>query len=348
MEPESLDDYISFIREAYGASEIAILEKLMKRLKEGLEFPYWEQQKLGELMAVHQDIFKNLPPALEDEVEKLLGKAYQEGMEQGGSILKRANLLSPEVNPATAKNSVRTLALATNNLLEGARLQIVRSAMDGFRQVITQTAATVLTGARTQKEAMQIALNGLAKRGLSGFIDRKGRKWNLTSYVDMALRATTHQASVQGHLDRFQAADRDLVRITNQHSACPKCAPFQGKVFSISGTSEQYPPLEEAKAGGLFHPGCRHQTGLYVPGLSPKRKPYDAEKTKENYKREQKLRNAERHIRQFKREQAMAMDDTAKQRAKTKTKRWQAKAREIVDSSNGELRRHYDRETIYK
>ena len=33
---------------------------------------------------------------------------------------------------------------------------------------------------------------------------------------------------------------------------------WQGKILSSSGNNSDYPSLQEAMDGGLFHPNCRH------------------------------------------------------------------------------------------
>jgi len=77
-------------------------------------------------------------------------------------------------------------------------------------------------------------------------------------------RTTTMEAHLQGTANRLVEQGHDLVKVSTHRGACELCQPWQGKILSITGKTEGYPTLEEAKAAGLFHPNCRHAYGLYI------------------------------------------------------------------------------------
>ena len=64
------------------------------------------------------------------------------------------------------------------------------------------------------------------------------------NYADMVTRTTSRQASNIAAL--FKNPDHDLYQINEHGTTCPLCAPFEGRVYSRSGTSEIYPPLSDA------------------------------------------------------------------------------------------------------
>jgi hypothetical protein len=80
----------------------------------------------------------------------------------------------------------------------------------------------------------------------------------------MVARTTTAEAHLQGTANRLVEQGHDLIKVSTHRGACPLCEPWQGKILSITGKTEGYPTLEEAKAAGLFHPNCRHAYGLYI------------------------------------------------------------------------------------
>ena len=98
--------------------------------------------------------------------------------------------------------------------------------------------------------------------------------------------------------------------------ARPKCAPYQGRVFSRDGTRGvtedlngekiEYIPLSETSYGepdGLFGINCGHQQYPFIPGLSMKSYyPYPEEENAERYRELQAQRGMERKIRADKRE----------------------------------------------
>jgi len=72
------------------------------------------------------------------------------------------------------------------------------------------------------------------------------------------------QAHLEGTANRLVEQGHDLVKVSTHRGACELCQPWQGKILSITGKTEGYPTLEEAKAEGLFHVNCRHAYGLYI------------------------------------------------------------------------------------
>ena len=109
----------------------------------------------------------------------------------------------------------------------------------------------------------------LQREGLTAFTDKSGRRWSLWSYADMVTRTTARQAEVTSALTKIPG--QDLFRITSHRSTCSLCAPYEGRVYSLSGTSPYYPPLSSAfgkidKNGPdtlanswlNIHPNCLH------------------------------------------------------------------------------------------
>lgn len=119
----------------------------------------------------------------------------------------------------------------------------------------------------------------IGERGLVGFIDKKGKHWQINNYSDMLIRTSTRMAHNYGILYTYE--DIDLYKISSHNSRCPICRPLEGRVYSRSGTSNKYPPLANAfgkinKYGSNelsntylnIHPNCMHtlipfkETGL--------------------------------------------------------------------------------------
>lgn len=198
------------------------------------------------------------------------------------------------VRAIPAQQALRHLIDETLDAVGGTHVRILRSAMDIYRQVISRTSAQMLTGTQTTLQAMQSALDQLGGRGVTGFVDKAGRAWDLTSYVEMATRSAAGRAAVDGHMASLGAAGIDLVIVSDAPQNCRLCAPWEGKVLTRSGPAgartvemehstrdgvtvrvEVAGSLEEARSSGLMHPNCRLQatphplTCLASPG-SPK------------------------------------------------------------------------------
>lgn len=78
--------------------------------------------------------------------------------------------------------------------------------------------------------------------------------WSRTAMRDMTERARH---------DYYLANKLDLVIVSSHGDACPLCVPWEGRVLSITGKTEGYYTVDQAKAAGLMHPNCEHNTYSY-------------------------------------------------------------------------------------
>lgn len=61
----------------------------------------------------------------------------------------------------------------------------------------------------------------------------------------------------------------DLLEMSKRGVTCGECSKYEGRVFSISGTSKRFPPLPECiKERGEVHEGCRHSFYPFKEGVS--------------------------------------------------------------------------------
>ena len=116
----------------------------------------------------------------------------------------------------------------------------------------------LLAGTDTRIQASQKMLNEFASKGITSFVDKSGRNWDLSSYAEMCVRTVGSHAALQGHIDRQIEVGEDLVKVSSIGTTCPICMRWQGVVLSISGNNPKYHSLDEAKASGLFHPNCKN------------------------------------------------------------------------------------------
>lgn len=84
----------------------------------------------------------------------------------------------------------------------------------------------------------------LRREGITAFIDKAGRNWSLHTYCSMASRTTSRQAEVLAVLTADP--EQDLYQISSHGTTCALCAPYEGRVYSRSGTNPDFPPLAAA------------------------------------------------------------------------------------------------------
>ena len=152
--------------------------------------------------------------------------------------------------------------LFTNAIIVGRRDDdTYRTA--GLKGVIKSKAI----GGSTAKTRKYI-IDDLKKHGITGFIDKAGRRWRLSAYANMVARTTARQST---NIALIESSKSDLLLMSSHYGSCPICKPLEGRVYSKSGTNPYYPPLAWAfakidKNGAdtldnswmTIHPNCRH------------------------------------------------------------------------------------------
>lgn len=147
---------------------------------------------------------------------------------------------------------------------------------DIYRRVgLEQVAAQAASGRGVNKAVPQF-VQQLIQEGVTAFVDKAGRNWSLHTYCTMVSRTTRRQAEVLAVLTADP--EQDLYKISSHKTTCALCAPYEGRVYSKSGTDPDFPPLAEAfgkvDANGPdslanswlnIHPGCLHVLLPWTP-----------------------------------------------------------------------------------
>lgn len=265
------------------------------------------------------------------------------------------------------RGAVDRLAVSTADRMTGAHRSILRTTPDAFREVTSRVMAGNLIGTQTGREVAQRAVWALQDRGMTGFIDRAGRRWSLTAYAEMATRTASARAKVEAQLDRLRGAGHELVIVGHTGQSCDYCAPWENQVLTIDGPDgagvirvehaiedgvyvdvRVGGSVEEARRAGFMHPNCGHSLSLYQAGLTEPARPdsgRDLDDEHELYEASQRQREIERAIRKWKGREAGAFDPGSASIARRQVRAWQTKMREHLDA-NPRLMRYRDREGI--
>ena len=132
---------------------------------------------------------------------------------------------------------------------------------DIYRRVgLEQVAAQAATG-RGVNKAVPAFVEALRREGVTAFVDKAGRRWSLHTYCTMVSRTTRRQAQVLSVLERNPS--QDLYKITSHGTTCALCAPYEGRVYSKSGTNPDFPPLADA-FGKIDPAGPDNLTNTYL------------------------------------------------------------------------------------
>lgn len=167
--------------------------------------------------------------------------------------IKIARDLSAHADTVNAllSNSYLDFANGMNGLVRGAE-QKLNEAMK--QQIRAKILAKEVTGQSIDKVKREIT-KLLGDQGFSVLTDRGGHTWTLRRYSEMLARTHVIKASNEALVNRAGQFGVDIVQISTHFGACPICTPYEGKLYSLSGTSETYPSLSVSLP---IHPNCRH------------------------------------------------------------------------------------------
>ena len=341
ISPYVEDKLLNDIHNTYEEAENIMLKKVAKRVEKGIDKPGWAEKKQREVRALKKDLSKTIKgksTLSAEKIDEVTNKAYKAGFNSANKDLGLDYVLATDIK---VPSKVSRLAGEIKSKTSQADMKILRSTIDSYREVIAKGSKQVLTGTEVRLKATQQALNEFADKGITSFVDKAGRRWDMATYAEMSTRTTVGRAAIQGHIDRQTARGRDLVKISNHSRSCPLCSPWEGKVLSLTGKTPGYVTLDTAMAQGLFHPNCKHTLVGYVPGLT--RTP-TIEQDPEGYKLTQQQRYNERQIRKYKRRSSVALSDKERQVSEAKVRSWQNRQRELLKDTD--LTRKSNRESI--
>ena len=172
------------------------------------------------------------------------------------------------------------------NEMQQANEQSERAALrymnDVYRKTILRTAAAMQAGGQTLQQATDAATRDFLDQGIACIRYRNGRRVNISTYAEMALRSAGTRAMLMGEAAQRERLGLDTV-LVSQYGACSKtCLPWQGLVYiddvfqpyhgprtpggtyGISRNGRQYPLLSVPCRAGCSTPtehlggGCQH------------------------------------------------------------------------------------------
>ena len=350
---------------------------------------YWEIKKLSEMGALTKEsaaiIAKNTKRTPEEieraflevsqkaclDIDPQLKDAAAKGILQDPGTSATTSPLMRQMVQGYVDQAVDTLNMVNSTMLEStirAYQQAIQTAVNEAmvqeaKEILQAGALEVVTGQETKVRAIRKAMDQMARAGIPGFYDSRGRAWSPDGYVAMVIRTTSHNAAIKAVQNRqMEYGGGDIFQVSSHPGARPLCYPYQGKFFSWSsgpgeftdgsGRTQHYDNINDSSYGepaGLFGINCGHHPIPMIPGFSYPQDQIEEtpEENKKEYEESQKQRQYERQIRDAKRDLEVAKatgDKDAIKAAKQKVAQEQAKMRKYIDET-GRVRR-YDREQI--
>lgn len=247
-------------------------------------------------------------------------------------------------------------AQGMNEVLERQNIALAKDQAALWYDVTAEAIARHQAGEPT-RAVMERGVTRLANSGLETIDYISGTKTTIDAALRRHIVSQANQARNRLLMQRMDEWEWDLVFVDAHFGARPSHAEWQGKVYSRSGNSTEYPSLVDATGygtvTGLCGANCYHYMTPYVPGYSelPDMDYSEQERitgmtSDEYYVVTQKQRRYERLIRAQKREISYLQEvraDAVKQRIRLGE--LQDKLRQFTHDNH--LRRDYERERAW-
>ena len=364
LTPRYLDGTADEIENIYSQLEVDILQDMARRISRLGKITAateWQAKMLAELGAFKTDvkkILKKYTKEIQDAAERAYTEALNKSVETDNRIYSEA--LGREISENVQQ---RIDALVSKQLGNLARITKTTAATSQqlFIKEANKVYAQVSSGAFSYTQSLKTSTDEMAAQGVTSVQYENGKpvRRSIESAVRMNVITGINQTAATISLDNAREVGSDLVEVSAHTGARPEHAAWQGKIYSLSGTSDKYPPFSicgYGSATGICGINCRHSFSPYFEDYerkysSKELKDYAGETVTYNgrkmteYEAEQTLRATERTIRKYKRQaltqEAAGLDNTT---ARTYLGKWQARARDIVKQTG--LQRDYTRERV--
>lgn len=212
-------------------------EKNKKKYKEveAVLLAWWLKETYS---IIAEGINQNISNGKSVAVSQLRGKGFSKGDDNSDLYLSLGSILKENVKADLLK------------ITDGIRANSRKTMLDLTEAFITQ-----------KKRLSQGFYRTFKKYGVGYFTDRRGARWSLSRYVEMATTTVLTNANRQAFFIKSLEWGNDLVRVKHLGitPSCELCEPFENKVLSISGKTKGYMSVAEASMSGhLFGFNCDH------------------------------------------------------------------------------------------
>jgi len=220
----------------------------------------------------------------------------------------------------------------------------------GYEEILKKADIFMQTGTMTLQQAIDMASREFLAAGLNCVEYENGRRVNVASYIEMALRASSRRAALTAEGAKRDQWKEYLVVSPTLGSTCPHCQKWQGVVLVDDVYSDGKPDgihhlLSEAIKDQFLHPNCRHPLVTFFEGITeiPTASPF--EQTRTQYEAEKRQRQIELTIRKYKRLRDGSVDPANIDKYSLKVKQWNRIMQQHL-KDNPELRRKPEREKV--
>jgi hypothetical protein len=252
-------------------------QKALKAQLQDAALTDFQSFRIREQLAQINAIVEGLNADVKDALPGVIDAYYEYGADLGTAALRAQGVKVAALNmgnrihtaavQAVAEQMVQDLA-GTNAAIEATSKRILRQTQQNLitEHQLNKTIATGITKGETRRQTSAKLTQQLREQLKDEqFVTINGRKYTPEYYAELVTRTRTREAVTKGAETRGLEYGINEFQVSIHDNPCPKCAPFQGKVYSVGGESE----FPEATARPPFHPHCfAPQTMVAAPGMS--------------------------------------------------------------------------------
>lgn len=247
------------LRETYEKAQIKLLDIIAKQEARGNVTTYRKA-----ILAQTNTELKILDDFAVKWAKDNVTKAYTQSVEDVYTAYRAAHISVPVI--AANQRVIKSLSENASGQLLDAHRFVGRMIDDNIRKAGIEAITEKVSTGSTVKEVKKILIQKLTDKGIMAIKDKAGRNIKLEVYAETVARTTTREATNKGTMQQLQDMGEDLVQMSNHSSSCSLCASYEGRVYSISGKSKEYPALDIPFSGDYanIHPNCGHSLTPYI------------------------------------------------------------------------------------
>lgn len=357
------------IKKLYEQMELHLIQSMKRNFgrhlteenEVGFKFTQWQAEKLKELKRYQREnkkiigrytlgLDKDVSDHLQNELKQGSIKAIKQYNKALGKDLKPSKVMNKSFFK-TNDRKVNALIKVVNDDLKTANASALRMINDQYRQIIHKSAFFVGNGVFTEKQATAQAVDEISQKklttlavdeasknflagGLNCIEYSDGRRVNIASYSQMAVRTAALRTHLMGEGNFRASIGRTLVKVTTHGGACKLCTKWQGKVlvddvYSGGKPDGKHTLLSDAMKQGFLHPNCRHGITTYYPELEEDDEVINPVSVGQE-ETQQKLNYFNRLSKSWKRREKGSLDPTNRKKAKQNYLLCEKKKEELI------------------
>lgn len=244
------------IDSVYIDLEAQLMQNIVRHLRDWnqpIDTDRWLVQKLAEIGKLNKEnikIIAGMAGISQTAAERMLdavAEAAIKNTDSGFQYLARQQLIESVVDAEKSKNVkqvMKNLQKQAKNSLNLTNTTMLHKAQEVFKNLVRNTAeealkimnnntAAVITGAESRQQALRKTIRQFNDKGITGFVDKRGRNWTPEAYINMVMRTTAGSVANEVQTARCEDMGVNLIQIDSHSGARPKCAKDQGKIFSL-------------------------------------------------------------------------------------------------------------------